>query len=142
VPGVRETAITSALPLPGWGYGVPYSIAGRELTDEASRRPALFKIVSPSYFAALGIQLRAGRVLSDSDIEGGPPVALINETLATREFPGEGPIGRRIRVREIVPGMRKESIPFGQQLMRPSAASGAVATTTPSAAVSTPRACR
>ena len=104
VPGVRETAMTSALPLQGWGYGVPYSIADRELMDRANRRPAFFKIVSPSYFDALGIKLLAGRVLSDNDTAGAPPVALINETLAKREFPGEDPIGRRILVREIVPG--------------------------------------
>lgn len=104
VPGVRMTAITSALPLQGWGYGVPYSIAGRESLDRTDRRPAFFKIVSPSYFEALGIKLRAGRLLSDSDLAGGPPVAVINETLARREFAGEDPIGRRILVREIVPG--------------------------------------
>lgn len=104
VPGVRMTAITSALPLQGWGYGVPYSIAGRESLDRTARRPAFFKIVSPSYFEALGIKLRAGRLLSDSDLAGGPPVAVINETLARREFAGEEPIGRRILVREIVPG--------------------------------------
>ena len=60
VPGVRETAITSALPLQGWGYGVPYSIAGRESTDRASRRSAFFKIVSPSYFDALRHQAACG----------------------------------------------------------------------------------
>ena len=70
VPGVRETAITSALPLQGWGYGVPYSIADREPMDPVNRRPAFFKIVSPSYFDALGIKLRAGRVLSDNDKAG------------------------------------------------------------------------
>jgi putative ABC transport system permease protein len=104
VPGVRATAMTSALPLQGWGFGVPYSIAGREASTRANRRPAFFKIVSPSYFDALGIKLLAGRVLSDKDMAGGPPVALINETFAKREFPGEDPIGRRIVVREIVPG--------------------------------------
>ncbi len=104
VPGVRRTAITSALPLQGWGYGVPYAIANREPVDPVNRSPAFFKIVSPSYFEALGIKLRAGRVLSNNDKAGGPPVALINETLAKREFPGESPIGRRILVREIVPG--------------------------------------
>jgi predicted permease len=61
-------------------------------------------MVSPSYFHALGIRLRAGRVLSDTDRAGAPHVALINETLAEREFPGESPIGHRILVREIVPG--------------------------------------
>ena len=112
VPGVRETAMTSALPLQGWGYGVPYSIADRELMDRANRRPAFFKIVSPSYFDALGIKLLAGRVLSDNDMAGAPPVALINETLAKREFPDENPIGRRILVREIVPGKTE----FGQEI--------------------------
>ncbi len=104
VPGVRETAITSALPLQGWGYGVPYSIAGRALMNQTNRRRAFFKIVSPSYFDALGIKLLAGRMLSDNDIAGGPPVALINDTLAMREFPGESPIGRQILVQELVPG--------------------------------------
>jgi putative ABC transport system permease protein len=112
VPGVRQTAMTSVLPLQGWGYGVAYSIAGRELTDPATGRPAFFKIVSPSYFDALGIKLLAGRVLSDRDRAGAPPVTIINETLARREFPDENPIGRRILVREIVPGKTE----FGQEI--------------------------
>jgi putative ABC transport system permease protein len=104
VPGVRETAITSSLPLQGGGYGVRYAIADRDFIERADRRRAFFKIVSPSYFGALGITLVAGRALSDNDTAGTPPVALINETLARREFPGEDPIGRRILVQEIVPG--------------------------------------
>ncbi|MEO7275234.1 MAG: ABC transporter permease [Vicinamibacterales bacterium] len=104
LPGVRETAITSALPLEGWGYGVPYAIAGRESIDAASRRPAFFKIVSSSYFEALGITLRAGRGLSEKDTAGAPLVTVINESLARKEFPDEDPIGRRIVARPIVPG--------------------------------------
>ena len=114
VPGVRETAITSALPLQGWGYGMPYSIAGRESRDRGYRRPAFFKIVSPSYFDALGIKLLSGRVLRDSDTAGAPPVVLINETLAKREFPDESPIGHRILVQEIVPGTTE----LGQEIAR------------------------
>jgi putative ABC transport system permease protein len=112
VPGVRETALTSALPLQGWGFGVPYSIGGREVTDSTTRRPAFFKIVSPSYFDALGIRLLAGRALSDNDRAGAPPVALINETLARREFPDEDPIGHRILVQRVVPGQTQ----FGQEI--------------------------
>jgi len=106
VPGVRKTAITSALPLEGGGFGMPYAIAGRGSNpgDRANRRRAFFKIVSPSYFEALGIKLRAGRALSDHDNIGAAPVVLINETLAKREFPEESPIGRRLLMRELVPG--------------------------------------
>ncbi len=104
VPGVRGIAMTSALPLQGWGFGVPYSVAGRALMDRANRRTAFFKIVSPSYVETLGIKLRTGRMLTDSDRAGAPPVALINETLATREFLNEDPIGRHIVVKAIVPG--------------------------------------
>jgi putative ABC transport system permease protein len=104
VPGVRETAMTSALPLEGWGFGAPYSIAGGEVVSPTNRRRAFFKIVSPSYFDALGIRLIAGRVLSDKDTAGAPRVGVINETLAKREFPNQNPIGHRIVVQEIVPG--------------------------------------
>ena len=104
VPGVRVSAMTSALPLQGWGYGVPYSIEGRPSPDATTRRPVFFKIVSPSYFDALGIKLRAGRVLRDSDAAGAPRVAVINDTLARREFHAADPIGRRISVPQIVAG--------------------------------------
>ena len=112
VPGVRETALTSALPLQGWGFGVPYAIAGREPMNPANRYPAFFKIVSPSYFKALDIRLLAGRVLNDNDTADASRVALINEALAKREFPDQDPIGRRILVRELVPGKTE----FGQQI--------------------------
>jgi putative ABC transport system permease protein len=112
VPGVRETAITSVLPLRGWGYGLPYSIAGRAQADRANRPSAFFKIVSPSYFHALGIKRIAGRVLSDNDRAGTSRVAVINETLAKREFAGEDPIGHRIVVRELVPGKTE----FGEEI--------------------------
>lgn len=104
VPGVRDVALTSVLPLEGWGFGVSYSVAGRLSEERDDRRRAFFKIVSPSYVDVLRIRLRAGRALSDRDGTGAPPVALINETLANREFPNEDPIGQRILVRAIVPG--------------------------------------
>jgi putative ABC transport system permease protein len=104
VPGVREAALTSALPLQGWGYGMPYQIAGQPVVDRANRKACFFKMVSPSYFHTLGIRLRKGRGLTEHDVKGSPPVAVINETLAKKEFPKVDPIGQRILVQEIVPG--------------------------------------
>ena len=117
VPGVRETAMTSALPLQGWGFGVPYTIAGRAVVDQAQRRRAFFKIVSPSYFSALGIRRVQGRGLSDTDRAGAPPVALINETLARREFPADDPIGRRIVAQQIVPGRTELGEPIAWEIV-------------------------
>ena len=51
--------------------------------------------VSPDFFKAIGIPLLRGRDLSDQDRKGGPRVALINETMARRYWPGEDPIGKQ-----------------------------------------------
>jgi putative ABC transport system permease protein len=83
---------------------MPYQVAGRPVVDRANRKGCFFKMVSPSYFHALGIRLRQGRGLSDHDVKGSPPVTVINETLAKKEFPKQNPIGQRILVQEIVPG--------------------------------------
>ncbi len=104
LPGVREVALTSALPMQGWGYGMPFQIAGKPLVDRANRKPCFFKMVTPSYFAALGMRLSKGRALSERDIKGAPPVTVINEPLARKYFPNEKPVGARILVQEIVPG--------------------------------------
>jgi predicted permease len=103
-PGVAGVAMTTALPLQGWGYGMPYQIEGREVVDRARRPAAFFKMVTPSYFATLGIDLRRGRTLSETDTAGAPPVAVINETFATREFAGADPVGQRMLVQRIIPG--------------------------------------
>ena len=104
LPGVRGVALTSALPMEGWGYGMPFQIAGRPMVDRANRQACFFKMVSPSYFGVLGMKLRKGRALSDRDVKGAPPATVINETMARKYFPKEEPVGERILIQEIVPG--------------------------------------
>jgi putative ABC transport system permease protein len=104
LPGVRDVALTSALPLQGWGYGMPFQIAGKPVVDRSHRKPCFFKMVSSSYFTALGMTLQKGRTLSEHDGKGAPPVTVINETMARKYFPHEEPIGKRILIQEIVPG--------------------------------------
>ena len=58
---------------------------------------------SPTYFRTLGIKQVAGRRFSDADAPGAPRVAIINEYLADRLFPGESAIGQRL---DLVPGAR------------------------------------
>lgn len=104
VPGVASVALTSALPMEGWGYGMPFQIDGQPVLDRAHRHSCFFKMVTPSYFTVLGIKLRRGRSLSDHDVKGAPPVTVINETMARKYFAKENPIGKRILIQEIVPG--------------------------------------
>lgn len=101
VPGVRDVALTSALPLSGWGYGMPFQIVGAAPLDAANRPDCFFKMVGPSYFRTLGIRLTKGRLLDEHDVKGAPPSAVINETMAKRYFANENPVGKQIKVEEI-----------------------------------------
>ncbi len=104
VPGVLEAAIASALPLQGWSNGMPFQIAGKPIKDRANREACFFKQISESYFHSLGIRLRKGRGLTEKDVKGSPPVAVINETMAKKYFKGEDPIGKQILVQDIIFG--------------------------------------
>lgn len=114
LPGVTDVAMTSSLPMQGWGYGMPFQIADQEVIDRANRTACFFKMVSPSYFQTLKIKLRRGRSLAETDVQGSPPAAVISEAMVARYFNGEDPIGKRILVQEIVPGKTQlgEEIPW------------------------------
>jgi putative ABC transport system permease protein len=104
VPGVAETAWSCAPPMQGACYGMPMQVASRAIVDRANRTGGFFKIVSPSYFSALRLKMIRGRPLSDRDTKEAPPVLVINERLAKREFGDKDPIGERLLIQEIVPG--------------------------------------
>jgi putative ABC transport system permease protein len=104
VPGVLDVAVTGAVPFQGWPDGMGFQIAGRPVVDIANRPDCGFKPVSPSYLSALGLQLLKGRWLAESDTAGAPPVAVINQTMATKYFKNQDPIGQRILIKQIIPG--------------------------------------
>ena len=106
VPGVRDAAMTSALPLQGWGFGMPFRIDGRPF-DPSSRPACFFKIVTPGYFGTLGMKVRKGRALAERDARGGLPVTVVNETFARQQFPDQDPIGQRVVIEQIVTGKRE-----------------------------------
>ena len=95
VPGVESAALVRAVPFSGNGGTVGYAIEGRPAVDPASLPQARFHLVTPDYFRTLRIQLLEGRDFADRDDQQSPLVAVVNETFARREFPGEDPIGKR-----------------------------------------------
>src|SRR5205807_762749 len=60
VPGVRNAATTTALPLRGWGWGMPFLIEGQQAVDRANRPDCFYKMVSPSYLSTLGMRIVKG----------------------------------------------------------------------------------
>jgi len=95
VPGVTGAAFTSQLPLSGDLdiYGLEFASRPGDLSESALRYA-----VSPGYFEAMGIPLIAGRSLDERDRAGAPGAVVISASLAKRKFPGQNPIGQRVRV--------------------------------------------
>jgi predicted permease len=95
-PGVQSISAVSGLPR-GGGSGRLAAFAIKDQMPGAGEKPsANFTGITPDYFRTMGIPLLRGRMLSEADTFESPAVAIINETLAKRYFPGEDPIGKRL----------------------------------------------
>jgi predicted permease len=97
IPGVRRVAATLQPPFSGnGGFYAKFTTADH---GEPSNSPlANYEVVTPQYFATMGMQLRQGRLIDASDREGSVLVAVINETLARVLWPGESPLGKRMAI--------------------------------------------
>jgi len=98
IPQVQSVALVTAVPYAnGGGTGAErFLIEGRPVEQREESRTAIMETVSPNYFAVMSIGLRDGRVFTDSD--GTQPVAVISRSLASRYFPGENPLGKKVQV--------------------------------------------
>jgi predicted permease len=94
-PAVAAAGLVTSLPLTHHNTGTGLLVEGRPTPREGATPIVWFRAASPGYFRAMLIPLRRGRLLSQADDERAAPVALINETLARRYWPGEDPIGKR-----------------------------------------------
>jgi len=92
-PGVVAAAFSTPM-LGGWQNG--YSIEGQPDPANGQRPLADQLFVNPSYHTVMGIPLLRGRFLTDEDVGDAPPVALIDETLAERGWPGQDAVGKRV----------------------------------------------
>jgi putative ABC transport system permease protein len=98
IPGVRAAGMINIAPFSGGNTAIPFTVAGRPPARPGEFLQAGWRSVTPGYFAALGLRLKRGRLLNEQDVERGPPVIVIADTMARRFWPGEDPIGRQIRV--------------------------------------------
>lgn len=95
IPGVEAAALSSVLPVPGGDTDVSLEIEGRPAPSGPADEPAAwYRLVSSRYFEAIGMKLVSGRSFEASEPS---PVVIVNETMARRYWPGQSPIGRRLR---------------------------------------------
>jgi putative ABC transport system permease protein len=137
MPGVEAAGLVSNLPLGNTIDMLSFNIEGRPPFPPGAQAVAHYTVVSPGYFEALKIPLRAGRVLTDHDDARAPRVTLVSESLARKYFEGENPVGQRIVPDESLPPIeivgvvgdaRRDSlaaeagpefyVPFGQAAQR------------------------
>ncbi|HYO11973.1 MAG TPA: ABC transporter permease, partial [Thermoanaerobaculia bacterium] len=97
IPGVRSAALVSMLPIQNAWTNSGFAIEGRPEPEPGQEPMAEIRIASPEFFQSLGIPVLRGRDFAEADGESGPPVAIVNDALARQHFPGEAPLGRRLR---------------------------------------------
>jgi predicted permease len=109
VPGVESASVARVALLGGQGRVLSIHVEGRGLTHDSVRSEGSLVIASdrtninanvigPRFFKTIGVALALGRDFTEQDIEGSPPVVILNEPSARLHFPEGSPIGKRISV--------------------------------------------
>ena len=94
IPGVELAA--SALPLLG-GWQSSFSVEGRPEPPPGQRPSADITRISPDYFRVMGMRLLQGRAFTEQDRADGAQVCMIDETFAKKHWPGDNPLGKRVK---------------------------------------------
>ena len=95
LPGIRGVGMNNVIPL-GTGGSESQTLPDNRPLELEAMASALFQTVNGAYFETLGIPLLRGRTFDNRDLDAGPHVAIIDETMADAFWPGEDPIGRRV----------------------------------------------
>jgi putative ABC transport system permease protein len=100
VPGVVAAGAITSMPYVQWGNNSNIRYEGMSKDDQTSQPLVEFRAVTPSFFAATKQRLLAGRLLlsSDDGSPNSPPVVVVNEALAKRDFKDGNPVGRRFHL--------------------------------------------
>ena len=114
LPGVLNVAVSTAVPWRDEGfYPFQFSLDGHVPAAGEEQPHARFEVVSPGFFAALGLPVLEGRDFTDADRDGREPVAIVSETLAQRMFPKGDALNHHVLwtdpVLQFIPGMHAQS---------------------------------
>jgi putative ABC transport system permease protein len=117
LPGVISVSASEGGPLLGVRFGMPFQVAGKEVSAMSQRPVAGFNMVTPDYFKVFGIRIIKGRAFKDQDLPGGVPVAVVNENFAEKFFAGVDPLSQSVLVQQIIPGATQFGDPIAWQIV-------------------------
>ena len=100
MPGVRDAAISSYIPMGYDNSGVSVFPDGQVIDDKSNSEVVFDDLVQPSYFRTAGVPVIRGREFTDADSASAPLVAIINDTFAQKIWPGQDPIGKIFRTKK------------------------------------------
>jgi len=117
LPRVNGAAISSNIPFSGRGNSDGYKVEGQGPQNEEAPQ-AQIKVISSSYFRAMGMPLLQGRDFAESDDDGTPLVAVIDQAMAHRHWPNGDAVGKRIGTLDpewytiigVVPTVKEQSL--------------------------------
>jgi putative ABC transport system permease protein len=99
LPGVDRVAVGTAVPWRDagiWGSGFEYSADGHAHGPGEEDPRAMFRTVSPGFFAALGVPIIAGRDFNDADRKDTEKVVIVSQSLAQRMFPNQDAVNHHM----------------------------------------------
>jgi putative ABC transport system permease protein len=102
LPGVVAAGACTSLPPSYIQQSTGFTIEGRPQEPGTQPPTAIYMPATPGYLEALGVPLVRGRTIADADTPQAPGVVVINQTLASRFFPSEDPVGRRMTISGVV----------------------------------------
>jgi putative ABC transport system permease protein len=118
LPGVQSVGATSDIPIASGGNYNSFTVDGRPPLPPSANQDAESIVVSPNYFQTMGIRLLKGREFNSGDGPNSTFVTVISDTMASRYWPNEDPIGQRINfggpksyeIIGIISGVKMESL--------------------------------
>jgi predicted permease len=98
-PGIESVTPLNVPPFAGaTGWDVPRFTAEGQTADQVVLNPSLnFEAVYTRYFSTLGVAIVRGRAFTSADREGAPRVAIVSDALAAATWPGQDPLGKRLK---------------------------------------------
>ena len=99
VPGISAVTPVNVAPFTDRGWDVPRVTAEGQSNDQAASNPSLnLESIHPNYFSTIQAPIVRGRPFSAADREGTVAVAIVSEDVASRLWPGQDPIGKRLKM--------------------------------------------